>query len=432
MENKRILFYFENIFTVRLGERLFSLYQKEKDNFHFLRAFGALISNLILKGIKKRKTNKIHQGQYKHIFFIQTINQRNAVSSFILKLKKSDVLLSFYEELNNTSLEFTGQPDHFHLPLLKIYFKAILNLPRAYILSSVLRKKYKQKINGSHIVVNLALFQAATEVFRGYIKALKIKSATIVNDHSVFPLAWVYASRKEGIPSIYIQHASVSGVFPRLVVHTALLEGQHSLDTYNAIGNFSRDQRLVGIIRMDGLIGHKGGTLKKTEMVVGVCLKGWYPETLLTELVDQIKHTHGVSQIILRPHPGSSLAYLKSLERYALPISNAKIEKPIAFLRGLDVLVSGESTIILEAALMKIPTVYIDDTVAEFDLYGYVRHNITFHAKKISDMPAIIESFTKQKVENAFTNCKYYCDSIGTSFENKSADILVKYYNESI
>jgi hypothetical protein len=279
----------------------------------------------------------------------------------------------------------------------------------------------KGKINKADILISLSLMLASIKLFEHYIERVKCKKVIVTNDHSICPLSFLLAAKNKGVRSYYIQHASISEAFPKLLPDVALLEGQQSLDFYNKIGNYSKEIRLIGIPRMDGVLGYRNKYDKCR--IVGVCLKSHYPSELIKSIIAEVRAIKSVTKIILRPHPGDPVDLFKSLDDDDIDFSDARKERPVEFIKKIDVLISGESSIILEAALMRIRTLYIDDKCLPFDLYGYVKYGITTFVN-MQDIKKTIESTSFENIQKSYDCCKYYCDTINTVDENRSNDLL--------
>jgi hypothetical protein len=420
------LFYFSQFFKVKLGEGLYR-YDKEKEFLPFLRSVVALLVLSTRDWFSMQNSSDATPLHAKHIVYIDTLNQRNALNALMDRLNKSEVQVIVYEGLSRTPFGFPGM-SNLCMPLRKLYGLALLLLFQSYFLAKPLLKKFAGRVNSSHVYFNLALFRAAVIIFDQYIKRLKPTTITVVNDHNLFPLALLYSAKRNGVTSVYIQHAAVSEVFPKLLVDVALLEGRHALDIYDRIGNYSRTVKLVGIPRLDGFIGFRN-SWKKAGLIVGVCLKAYYPSALIEGLIKGIRQSSSVSKIVLRPHPGSSISFWNQVEMLQLSVSDSRTENSVAFLKTVDIVISGESTILLEAALGKIPTIYFDDKMVPFDLCGYSRNGIiTSVIGGFEEIAGAIEKITESEIQRCFDNCKYYCDTLGTTKENKSVESLVNFY----
>lgn len=422
-KNAKTVFYFNQYFGIRLGEKVYSFNEKI-EKFSLLRAFGSLLLHF-WKNFKTPAKDRIKKN-YKHLVYIETLNQKNAIIDVFTKMEQHNRDEVLFVLNNNLALEGF---DRIYFNNRKLFFSAILLFPKAVCISGNYVQKNKGIINKAHIYVNLAVFMASVKMFEKYIQSSKCKKIVLTNDHNIKPLGLLLAAKNTAVKSYYIQHASVSEVFPKLLPDVALLEGQQAVDTYKKIGSLAKVQQLVGIARMDGLLAYKK-ECKTENLSVGICLKPYYSEALLNELITVVKNSKAVSRIVLRPHPGNSEKFYKFLESFDVEISNARKERPHEFIKNIDVMVSGESSIILEAALMKVKTIYIDDAVAQYDLYGFIKNGITTPVSSIQDIAGVLNALSYEEVERHYEKCQYYCSTVNTANENKSKELILNYLLE--
>lgn len=432
--DRRTLFYFDQYFSVRLGENVYS-YKRRTDHFALLRTLAALLR----AGLTRKKLPLIRQDPSpwtrRHLFYVETINQYNAVSNLIEKLGRESVGV-----LVGGSLEDVSHVRRFPESGFKYWYpgnfhwRSIRFLLKAWLLAHPLVRKYRGRIARHHVLVNLVMFLEAVDIGEKWMVSTSPKSLTLVNDHNLVPLACILAAKRQGVTSVYIQHASVSHVFPKLLVHSAFLEGQQALDTYSQIGCYARNVQLVGIPRLDGLIGFHGDDPIPRKLIVGLCLKTFYTQEQVTQLVSALRRSPRISRILIRPHPGSPDDFIKDLEAvFPGDVSNGRTETAVEFLQRVNALVSGESTIVLEAALMKMPSIHFDDGSFFFpyDLYGFVKHDVAYcSVKHADDLTGIMETLKKERVLENFEHARYYCSTVGTPREGKSTGILVELYHQ--
>lgn len=417
--NAKTIFYFNQYFVIRLGEKLYK-YNAKIENFCLLRALFTLVF-YTAKQLSKSYDNSINK-KYKYIVFVETLNQKNAILDLFdfMQNQKNEVLF-----IVNNGIKVTDF-DNFQFNNKKNFFLGVFYLPKAYLISRKYVKSKKEVINKVHVLVNLSLFLSSIKIFNNYLDKAASQKVILTNDHNLQPLALLLSAKRKYIKSYYIQHASVSSAFPKLLPDVSLLEGQQAIDIYKKIGNYSKVIKLVGIARLDGLLAYKSN-LKTQNITVGFCLKPYYSIELIKEIIVSIQNSNVVSKIILRPHPGNSEEFYISLKQFNIDISNAKKERSHEFIKRIDVMVSGESSIILEASLMKIKTLYIDDKMAQLDLYGFVKNGITTFVKNSSEITQALDTISYAEIDEKYQNCKYYCSTVNTDYENKSKELILKY-----
>jgi|GEM_PF-2503637 len=424
IKDAKILFYFSQFYVIRLGEKIYH-FNPQIESFPTFRAFFTLLAYAFKSSaapkIKNIKTT------YRQLVYVETINQKNALIDIFLNKENKDESFFMLNDINGKlNIPDYDQQD---FPTKKSFRKALCYFPKAYLISRKYVKQQKGKINEVHILINLSLFMASVRIFEKKLKQYEIEQVVLTNDHNLHTLSLLLASRNSGIKSYYIQHASVSPAFPKLLAEISLLEGQQAVDIYDQIGNLSKKIYLVGIPRLDGILSLKK-SLNTTNITVGFCLKPYYSEQLVKEYIEAISSLGNVKKIILRPHPGNRESFYNKLKNYPVEISNARKERPHEFIKKLDVMISGESSIILESALMKVKTIYIDDKVAQYDFYGFVKNSIATPVHSLEELKEELQQMDFQKIEEQFDNCKYYCSTVNTAFENSSKDLIIKILND--
>ena len=75
---------------------------------------------------------------------------------------------------------------------------------------------------------------------------------------------------------------------------------------------------------------------------------------------------------------------------------------------------------------MKIKTYYIDDKVACFDLYGYIKNGITTFVENVELLPQQIEQLEENEIEQQYNNARYYCSTVNTEYENHSKELILR------
>ncbi|WP_293893646.1 hypothetical protein [Flavobacterium sp.] len=416
--NAKTLFYLNQYFVIRLGEKVYK-YNSQIETLYVFRAFSTLVYNCF-KLISFKKNDAIKK-KYKQIVYIETINQKNAIIDVFNAMNdKKETLF-----ILNNQLKIDGF-DSIYFNTRKQFLLSLLYFIKAFSISKKYISSHKKNINGTHVLVNLSLLLASNKILEGYLKKTGCSKIILTNDHNLIPISLLLVSKRLKVTSYYIQHASVSPAFPKLLPDVALLEGQQAVDVYTEIGNLSRRIYLVGVSRLDGFLCFNKNKAKE-ELIVGFCLKPFYSKEIIDLIIQTILSIKKVKKIILRPHPGDDLNfYNQFLTSDSIEISNSKIERPHDYLKKVSIIISGESSIILEATLMKVKTYYIDDKVACFDLYGYIKNGITTFVENVEFLPQHIEQLEENEIEQQYNNAKYYCSTVNTEYENHSKELILR------
>lgn len=240
----------------------------------------------------------------------------------------------------------------------------------------------------------------------------KVKLFVVANDHSMINRCFIYMAKKYNIETLYCQHASVSNRFPKLDFTYSFLDGDETLEKYQQCGEVSGKIFIVGSPRFDIIhsnpkihdnlsVGIACNILDDVERVRCFCLK----------LKNRIN-----DNIIVRPHP----AILKKFDfkwfiDNGFSISYPKEESPFSFISKLSVLISGESSIHLDAILGNTPSLVYSFTnsTSVCDWYGYEKNKLIVRAQDMDEVVRFIKSSGKN-----FPNLdliKYYNQSYGTN-----------------
>lgn len=250
-------------------------------------------------------------------------------------------------------------------------------------------------------------------------------AVVVANDHSMHLRAFVKAARDAGIPSIYTQHACITWNFPALSFDYALLDGKDALMKYDSAGPSTTKIYLIGIPKYDAYF--KLLNTHKTVMSIGLCIGTLESPSRVEQLLEHLRKTYSDLQLVLRPHPGDTRVALWTnlSEKYGVDFSNSKSEGAFDLLARVDVVISGDSSILLEAALMDVYPVYYDFTLDSLDFYGFLRNGLVEYASEPEEVCSILERLSKSK-PSVRSRTKLYCASVGTRFEGHSSELAAK------
>lgn len=260
------------------------------------------------------------------------------------------------------------------------------------------------------------------------LKKANPKAIVFTNDHSVISRALLLAANTLGIKTYYVQHASVTRYFPPLEFSHALLDGEDAYLKYKECGEVKSIVHLVGISKFDRYVNQCNNNEKLTS--VGVAYN-------LTDEIDPIyrflillrKYNRDI-KIIARAHPADQreLTFIQGVEK-----SNPKQENAFEFLKRIDCLISGDSSIHLEAALLNVYPCYFNFSASKrFDYYGYVKNNLVEFFEDFDALNSKIKELKEVK-PNVQSRAKYYNAAINTNFYGKStlkiSEIILKTLN---
>ncbi|WP_439883138.1 hypothetical protein ACSX1A_08185 [Pontibacter sp. MBLB2868] len=270
------------------------------------------------------------------------------------------------------------------------------------------------------------------EVYLAKLNRYKPKAIVFANDHNADARAMLLAAKASGIKTAYIQHASVSSLFPPLEFDLNLLEGQDALDKYKQCGPISGTVKLIGMPKADAFLPFRNHSQTIKRIGIGCNLMDSISE--LEKLVKEISQQLPALQIIIRPHPRDtrSFSFLSSASPN-VTISDSSSVKTFDYLRLIDVQVSGNSGIHLEAVLLNVWSIYYDFNPAHQleDYYGFIKSGLIDKAGTPFQLVNLIQSHLNSKPE-VILRAKYYNATVGNEYDGRSSNLAVKYIKDFI
>lgn len=365
-----------------------------------LKKFRLIVKDFIADFLRFFKPTKIPQS--KIWFLVLTQNNIDALKNIKKEIPNS-IFVSFYRLRSKLSVK----TNYFSLRFL--FFHDII-YPLKWFFYYLKNKKKAMRYYDLLFTVN-----GTYEEFLRMLKKTNPKAIVFTNDHSVISRALLLAANTIGIKTYYVQHASVTSYFPPLEFSHALLDGEDAYLKYQECGTVKSKVHLVGISKFDGYVNKCNNNEKLTS--VGVAYN-------LTDEIDPIyrflillrKYNPDI-KIIARAHPADQrdLPFIDRVE-----ISNPKQENVFEFLRKIDCLISGDSSIHLEAVLLNVYPCYYNFSVSKrFDYYGYVKNKLVEFFEDFDALNLKIKELKEVK-PNIQYRAKHYNAAINTNFYGKS------------
>lgn len=290
---------------------------------------------------------------------------------------------------------------------------------------------YKQK--GKRALRFFDLIYQAIGYYEISVTALKKyrpRCIIFANDHNTDARALLLAAKDLGIPTVYIQHASVSTSFPPLAFDLNLLEGQDSLDKYRQCGPVTGIVKLIGMPKADAYIRHRN--FNPTITRLGICCNIIDSYAGIRDTVTYLAGQFPDLQLTFRAHPGDirNFSFVKTAGAN-IAISDAKTEPVFDFLMYQDAIIAADSSIHLEATLLNILSIYyrFGENNFKFDYYAYVQHGLVEHAAAPADLQRMIRHYLPHKPE-VYLRTRYYNAVVGTKYEGRSHELALHHLQE--
>jgi hypothetical protein len=396
-------------------------YKRHLDYSYYPLGFISLLYNALKQlrrfGFDFSKGQKQHK---KIVFYVETLNQYNALLPLMRHYE--------YESVVYKHPQLSIQDKSYNIPLTKLYFLALLIYPCTIFFSFRLTSKYSGKLNKSHVLVYAALGIAALQWSKKLIQKVRPKTIIVSNDHLFLPVALIFASKGTSTKSVYLQHASIMPIFPPLTVDIALLDGSEAQRIYSLKGINETRVMLSGMIKSDGYI-----RLKPTPTsiaFIGICLNILDDIVEIEHLIKHINSKYPNLLLEVRSHPAmASSPVFQNSQR--LKLSEPKNEKIFEFLKRVDLLIAGESSVHIEAAIVNIPSFYFNSWHKPLDNYGFIKSGlVSGYFENIRGFDDCMKNLTLN--QDFVIRAKPYCDTINSEYENRSLDLALKIIDDTL
>jgi len=269
------------------------------------------------------------------------------------------------------------------------------------------------------------------EVYRRALRHYRPQAVIFSNDHNDDTRSLLLACRAEGVPTAYVQHASVSANFPPLGFDLNLLEGQDALDKYRLCGPVHGRVELVGMPKADAYLALRN-TAPAVQRV-GIACNIHDPMPALTEALVYLVHELPALTFTLRPHPsdGRDFEPLRKLLP-TLQWSSARQENVFNFLLRQDALVAADTSTHLEATLLNVASIYFrfGTNPLTNDYYGYAARGLVERANTPPELAAALRHYAQAKPLDHYRRAAYYNATLGTPDEGSSQGRSLAILNE--
>lgn len=378
----------------------------------YLRSFGRDILNLFRK---KNPVSTRPDFKGKKIVFAVTYNNFEAIK-FVLDKYENAILVCAQGFVSKTksAIDIT--------PLLRgsVDFRKYL-----FVFYLMTKKNFRLR----HLKIILGSYDFVHR-YRELLEGNAPECIIISNDHYPHSRALMIAAKELGIKCMYIQHASVSDVFPPMRASHALLYGKYSEDIYKKIPGSEGQFIAVGNHRFDAyreFIQEKRSTGR-----IGVAFNTLDPIPEVLKVCNKLAERFGKESIVLRAHPADQRKYTSPYQ-----VSPSRQESSLEFLKGIDVLVAGNSSILLEAAAMNVYAfqLYFQPVPDYFiDYYGFIRTGVAREVANADQLVSEIAAAIKDRRFRARDATKLYDASVGQPYEfdveNHIVSVVDKILNE--
>jgi hypothetical protein len=245
--------------------------------------------------------------------------------------------------------------------------------------------------------------------------------AVVSNDHTMQSRSFALVCRELNVPVAYIQHASVSEKFPKLMFDYAFLDGIDALEKYEIKGLEQCVIFLSGISKLDDAI-YKLKQTTKQRNIISICPNSMDELEAVVTVAKYIKEF--VDQrfnVCLRPHPGDKRRFDFWREK-AMQIGVLYSEPELECSSDLII----KSIVVVAADLKAIP-ICIPFTGKILDHYGFIRRGVVLYAENSIELVSSINNAPKWK--SFYQASKHFSHVVGTKNEGSSAELIAQTLN---
>ncbi|MDD2495675.1 MAG: hypothetical protein PHE29_10850 [Tissierellia bacterium] len=251
-----------------------------------------------------------------------------------------------------------------------------------------------------------------------YLKITKPKAIIFANDHLIWQRTLRKVAQFNNIPTIYLQHASVSENFPRLEFDLALLEGNDSLNKYEK--HVATRTYLIGMPKYDKYLADTN--YRKEIQNIGICTNILDNSNIIKNICYGLSNYYKNETVYLRPHPGDTRKefHIGLCKEFNLVFSDSNKENSFEYLKKIDLNIACDTSLHLEAVLMNVYPIYYNLNNNIYDSYGYLKNGLVQQSfNNLQDLTNFIDSIKNNK-PNIRERAKYYVDTVDTPYDGKS------------
>ncbi len=262
------------------------------------------------------------------------------------------------------------------------------------------------------------------QLAKEYLEQYKVKVLVLSSDQGEFHRCLLMNARQTDTKTIYVQHASVAKGFPKLIASYSFLDGRESLEKYLYAGPPEGEVYLSGGVRFDPVFQKHEPKKREQTHLIGIAIN------MLDDFAQVKCLCHLLSQkgfeLVLRPHPRYGALDTQWLQENGIGFSDPKEESSFDFISRIDLMVSNESSIHLDAALMRCPSIVFNFSKNPvLDYYSYIKSGLTRLAENEEQLVDMVSH--PQSLTPSLQALQYYNASIGTPLQSTLAATLAHF-----
>ena len=376
--------------------------------YYFLKFFPRILYVFFIKSfrrgffrnfLRKEKFSKRYKDQ---IFLVSlTQNNHNAVKK----------LLSEFEKRGENYIEIRDVLSYDVAPVLRLFWIALISFPKTLV-------RFIQQSPEQHFITGAYLIDFfMTPAYVWFVKEILLKETPKVvvlsNDHVNINRAIEYTCQERCIKSLYIQHASVGDNYPKPCFTSCIFDGLDSLIKYDTSETIPL---ILGAMRYDDL---KSNRIKKSKQInkqIGLAVNIIDTEEIVRNLCIKIHDYLPDYKIVIRAHP-NMLRHPYNIDFPYVKYTNARDESILSFFSNIDVLISNDSCIHLDAIELGVKSYMMTLSTEGFtDQYCYTKKGLVELIVSDEDLKDHLLALSNVELTDA-SIVRFYDESYMKSYE---------------
>tara|TARA_Y100000590_G_scaffold211779_1_gene239967 strand:- start:1539 stop:2792 length:1254 start_codon:yes stop_codon:yes gene_type:complete len=367
----------------------------------------------------------------------------NKIIFFTVSKNNYEALKRLYKPFINQSLFLTNdyrlKNNQYVIPMVIPYLVSIILSP--IIFFNVF------KLNSSERKRFLLYFEEIIEsigynyFIKYYLKYLRPRAIIFTNDHVFYSRSLILKANEFRIPTFYMQHSAVTDIFPPMLGKYSMLDGIDSFNKYYPNQSLpNKNVALIGISKFDNYLkNYYLNNNNNNIQNIGIATTDSMDIKNIKLLIHMLKKEFGANKLYFRAHPAEvQKNKYKSLDLDDCNISDSTKESVMNYLKKVDTVISGNSSIILEAAIMNVFPIFWNtpDSLSKYkdnknDKYGFVKNKLVIPLMTVDEIVNTIFKYKSNK-PNLKNKIKIYCDTINTDYEGKSTILARNFINKML
>ena len=388
---------------------------------------------ILVKNMKKVSLVKEKPYQCGMLFYADSLNQFDSMVSTMEEVQNLDFSCCLLYENFGLRGRLPSLARRVRINLIDFLSFFLILVPRGWVLFHRLKSEHRRKELRYyfHYFLEVHLY---IPFFIRYLSECQPNLVIVANDHTGPCRSLRLACQILDVKIAYMQHASVSPLFPPLEYDFALLDGRVAYQTYCRCYDAAEASTRVTLNAAKCKV-FLTGQKKPVRISTGSIDAELAPMNcfgLAVNALDELPFVLSCLKLfegegwycVIRTHPGQSQEFIKGLTTFiadkpCFSWSDPAVEVISEFLSRTNVLIAGNSSIHLEAALHGNPCIYYEmsTTVLLPDYYGYVANGLVQHVNSESELVASMAALSRQNRDGRARALKCYSETYLTKHQ---------------